>query len=73
MKNNGEKIWKRGNLCLIFAPAKTERGARRGDGEFTWRRRSRGVDDDLSRRGTPLNGGSKKKFEKTSRKIWRET
>ena len=29
MKNNGEKIWKRGNVCLIFAPA-FERGGERG-------------------------------------------
>ena len=28
MKNNGEKIWKRGNHCLIFAPAFEREGAR---------------------------------------------
>ena len=47
MKNNGEKIWKRGNHCLIFAPAKTGQGRMKEGVEFTWRRRSGGVDDDL--------------------------
>ena len=73
LKKSLWKIWKRDKVCLIFAPAKTERGARRGDGEFAWRWRSGVVDDDLSRRVTFKRGARKKKFEKTSRKIWRET
>ena len=73
MKNNGEKIWKRGNHCLIFAPAKTERGRR---DEGTASSRGGGVLAMLTTifPGGPFKRGrEKKKFEKTLKKFLTRT
>ena len=55
-----EKFGKGGIFALSLHPLKRNGGARRGDGEFAWRRRSGVVDDDLSRRVTFKRGLEKK-------------
>lgn len=64
LKKSLWKIWKRDKVCLIFAPAKTERG-RRDEGMAS--SRGGGVLAMLTTifpGGTPLNGGARKKVWK---------
>ena len=55
-----EKFGNGGKFALSLHPLKRDRGKMKEGVEFTWRRRSGDVDDDLSRRD-PLNGGTRKK------------
>lgn len=72
LKKSGWKVWKRVNVYLIFAPAKTgqgedERGSRVHVEAAFWWCWWRSLTT-----GSPLNEALEKKFEKTSKKIWKE-
>ena len=47
MEKKEPEVFVNQNKTLIFAPAKTGQGRMKEGVEFTWRRRSGGVDDDL--------------------------
>ena len=68
LKKVYEKFGKGIKFALSLHPLKRNEGGETGDGEFTWWWRSGDVDDNLSRRD-PLNGGARKKFEKTSKRF----
>ena len=59
-------------FTLSLHPLKRDRGRMKEGVEFTWRRRSGGVDDDLLRREVPSTRSTKKSLKKLRKRFGRK-